>query len=1156
MRLQQLQLIRYGKFTDQEVVLPKQDHDFHFIVGPNEAGKSTVRNAIAELLFGFPVRSGAMAFLHPQSDLRLGAHLADGGSMLTFHRVKANKNTLRTPEDVALADDALIPFLGTADRDFFEQMFGLDHGQLVRGGQTILDASKDVSQVLFQSAAGIAGLGKVKDALVAEADKLWGPRASGNRVYYAANTKWEEACKELKLLTVRTKVWSEAREKLADIEARIEAAHGEKTTLQTTRTRLERVRRLAPTVQALRARLEELVELGEVLELPADASNTLSSGESALSVAQTVQEQREQDVNRFQSQRDGISYDARVLALKSDIEELEAFAQRVRDHHADLKTQQREYERFLGLGLASASELGWPDDGEELRKVLPAALVVRDVQRLVTTHGKLLQAMNNADNALRTRQGELDAASEELEQTSSGEVSPSLRSALSETQAYKNTAVTQAKLAASVTSSKRALDAAAAGLGQWAKEEDVLRKMVPPSAEKLAGLSTDRQRLESALDTGLDREIEAREELDAATLDAKQFAEARRIVTALEVREARRGRDTAWAVIKDGSTPLATGASSLDAAITLADELVDTQLGSATKAAELQSLRQRVERAELELKQRQTTVHQKRADLAVLDQRWSQLAQSLGLPGLELVVASAWFARRDQFLAAADSYAERQTDLEREVEAADAAAVLLRTRLGEAGLAVDEGAKISALLSEAEEFVASTDAADTRRKLLAKQIQTATSSLLKLRAETEAATAAYQEWQTLWDAALAVAKLSGYVSSVSDAEQALLRVETVRSNLEKAAATKRERIDTMNADLDAFTELAKSVVSQLGTSELAGADARLIARTVYQRLRDAEGAHQRWGAADESLRTASSQLEDARSEVERLKAKLAPLLTAAGVATTPEVAPLVERSDRKRRLAMEMQQARDALAKDSDGLGFDAVVAEVDECDLTHLAAQLGATSEALEEVQSRLTRLAEGRLQAEQEFVSVDGGKDAASAESRRQEALAEMAEASERYLKVTTAVRLLSWAIDRYRDQKQGPMLARAGVIFSTLTLGRYSKLFVDYEKTPLSLSALRTDGRQVEVAGMSEGTRDQLYLALRFAALELHLGQSKALPFVADDLFVNFDDERSTAGLEALRDLSTRAQVFFLSHHDHLLPRVRQVFGADVNVVQLQR
>ncbi|WP_223997586.1 ATP-binding protein, partial [Burkholderia gladioli] len=78
----------------------------------------------------------------------------------------------------------------------------------------------------------------------------------------------------------------------------------------------------------------------------------------------------------------------------------------------------------------------------------------------------------------------------------------------------------------------------------------------------------------------------------------------------------------------------------------------------------------------------------------------------------------------------------------------------------------------------------------------------------------------------------------------------------------------------------------------------------------------------------------------------------------------------------------------------------------------------------------------------------------------------------------------------------------------------------------------------------------------LALRIAALELQLAHKAALPFVADDLFINFDDARSKAGLEALRELSSRTQVLFLTHHDHLLPLVREVFGAGVNVVELQR
>ena len=103
-------------------------------------------------------------------------------------------------------------------------------------------------------------------------------------------------------------------------------------------------------------------------------------------------------------------------------------------------------------------------------------------------------------------------------------------------------------------------------------------------------------------------------------------------------------------------------------------------------------------------------------------------------------------------------------------------------------------------------------------------------------------------------------------------------------------------------------------------------------------------------------------------------------------------------------------------------------------------------------------------------------------------------------------------------------------------------------------MALEGQRPDGRTVGITGMSDGTRDQLLLALRLAALELHLEQSTALPFVADDLFINYDDARSKAGLEALAELSAKTQVIFLSHHDHLVPLINEVFGKDANVMYL--
>jgi uncharacterized protein YhaN len=77
--------------------------------------------------------------------------------------------------------------------------------------------------------------------------------------------------------------------------------------------------------------------------------------------------------------------------------------------------------------------------------------------------------------------------------------------------------------------------------------------------------------------------------------------------------------------------------------------------------------------------------------------------------------------------------------------------------------------------------------------------------------------------------------------------------------------------------------------------------------------------------------------------------------------------------------------------------------------------------------------------------------------------------------------------------------------------------------------------------EVAGvedMSEGTVDQLYLSLRLAAVENIVAGGLKMPFLADGLFINYDDDRSRAGFEALGELARHTRVIFFTHHEHLM------------------
>lgn len=70
------------------------------------------------------------------------------------------------------------------------------------------------------------------------------------------------------------------------------------------------------------------------------------------------------------------------------------------------------------------------------------------------------------------------------------------------------------------------------------------------------------------------------------------------------------------------------------------------------------------------------------------------------------------------------------------------------------------------------------------------------------------------------------------------------------------------------------------------------------------------------------------------------------------------------------------------------------------------------------------------------------------------------------------------------------------------------------------------------------MSDGTADQLYLALRLASLEQFLEKNEPLPFVVDDILLRFDDDRAVGTLKVLSDLSEKTQVIFFTHHDHLI------------------
>ena len=72
-------------------------------------------------------------------------------------------------------------------------------------------------------------------------------------------------------------------------------------------------------------------------------------------------------------------------------------------------------------------------------------------------------------------------------------------------------------------------------------------------------------------------------------------------------------------------------------------------------------------------------------------------------------------------------------------------------------------------------------------------------------------------------------------------------------------------------------------------------------------------------------------------------------------------------------------------------------------------------------------------------------------------------------------------------------------------------------------------------MEIAGLSRGTSEQLYLALRFGLVEHFVETSgEPLPIVMDDILVNFDDERATRAARSIEELSKTCQIIYFTCH----------------------
>lgn len=1168
MKLLELKLIAFGPFTNQVLDFSPGEEGLHVVYGPNEAGKSSALRALRQLFYGIP-RKSADAFLHPFSKLRVGARIrGNDGEKLDLVRRKGNKNTLRGSDDrEVIPESTLQRFLGDVEEDTFATLFGIDHDVLVEGGREVLRGDGDVGQLLFAAGAGISGLRQLLCTLEEECDRLFKPRGQ-NQVINRSLSDLDKTRRELKEAELPSAEWQKHRQaleralkRLAVVEEELRACGGE-------RNRLDRIARALPLLARRRKALGDLVPLRDAPLLREDFGSERQDAFHKLNVAKERERGALTEIRKLELEMAKVTVPRDLLDRADEIEHLRGEIASCRKALSDLR------------GLEAQREQLEADARAILRDLRPD-LSIEMVDRLRLSAGEriAIQNLGNQKQALEERCQRAAAQVDELTQrlhTDREELArleqprcpDTLRATVRRARKEGELEEQLENLRHEANDLKHEATLELKKLGLWEGTLEEIEELALPPEATLDRFDTlfgelDREQRSLAERVAETKKEDAEHEQRLETLRLEQS-----VPTEEDLADARHRRDEGWRLVRlvweggeeDESqaqrevsaytgrfTPASSLAEAYGESVRRADAIADRLRHEADRVAETAQLtarrRQLAEGLSGLHKDLEAATNRREA----LSMEWRALWRPLRIDPLPPREMSVW-ARRQRDLA---GRVARLRSRRVAVERLEQKAAVIRSELGscleslgQPDVGRDEG--LEAVLNRCEAVVEHITATRARRRELEQDIKELEGALEIARADVEKTEGRHATWRSKWESALERLGLSDDATP-AQVNDVLARFAELFEKLRDAEGLCK-RVDSIHRDSTrlerALRELATQVAPDLAWLPFEEAAAELI-----DRFSRATEEQRKLSNLKEQKSREEATLRNARGSLEEVRGVLTSLSQEALCQSFEELPGAETRSVRRRDLETQLKALDEQLVPLAGSASLEQFTREAEAADGDSLRPRIAELEEkirALEEEKRELDQTVGGEKNALETMRANSLSARATEKAERAQELLASIESQVEHYTQLRLASVVLRRGIDRYRERNQGPVLQRAGELFHSLTLGSFVALEADVDdrNQPL-LQGVRPNGDgKVAVDGMSDGSRDQLYLALRLATLERYLEKNPPLPFVVDDILVNFDDARSAATLKALAQLSAKTQVIFFTHHCHLVDLARKV------------
>lgn len=1166
MKILRLDLLAYGPFTNSSLDFGVAGSPLHIVFGPNEAGKSSCLRAMRAWLYSVPSQNSDN-FLHQYSSMRIGGSIeGTNGERLEFIRRKGNSKTIRAPDDVRLIEDSeLNRFLGGVDQTTFEQRFAIDYQELQRGGEQIAKGTGQLAEILFAAGAGITHLREVQKGFDDQLQKLFKPRGTLGTINIALS-HWKESRSLIKQLSLATADWEKHRESLQNAQRSADQLAAQLEDARIHHHRYDRLAKAFPILLKLDLAQQSLSNVANAPVLPPDFSERRTQAFLGLSDAEHRLRESQQEISRLKKLIQEIALPTKLLARRSEVDalhsELGGYQKAAKDRPRlteKFRSLQRQAEKYL-------SAIGWEQDIEKARTFQLTLSQRSAIGRLASEWTALVtlrEQLSKSEIRLRKSIGKLEAdLANQPEPLSTDELKRVHRRASREANAQLEWQQLQKRCQEIAKTRKLAFSRLP--LFQGTMEQ--LLELAIPLRETMERFEKSWRACDEKVVKLNDRigELSNRYRLIDRKIEKLRLEQD--VPTELDLQQARNSREAGWQLIRR----LLTGDmsesdrsairqyldewpnyvdlsqafhASIQRADLIADRLRRESLRVSEKSTWTSECQELMGLIELEKKQLEHAYSEKLA----IQQHWHESWSPSGIDPLSPEEMLAWLQLRDDLV---EMYREESRLRDESKALEDKIVDLFHEMRNVFSTLSYRELKAGVSLVEAIELC---DIVLKDLDLANQQILLRNGELAKLREDLSEVVDAIQHseeklrlWMEEWR--VATEWLCQSADLRPDESQEVLReIDQLTAILNEMEDTNR-RMEGIDRDMKAYVEKGQPLVNE----SLPGCELPIDQAVIdlHLRLQEALAKQSRTEEWHEQLLLHQSKLELAQADKDRWQTEIQSLC---GLACdcTPDDLPSVEQKSKARlQYEMEVQTHQASLLELAGSETYGDFLEATRASDLDQITAEFQRLGEQISNL-DQAKKAADQEVGARQsELKRMDGSARAAQAHEETEHHLAAIRSGTENYIRLRLADLLLRRSIERFRESHQGPILSRASQLFAKLTLGSFSGLRADFdEQGKAVLLGVRGDTvTAVPISGMSTGTCDQLYLALRLAMIESHTRDHHPMPLIVDDVLIQFDDDRSVAALKLLSELAETTQVIYFTHHQRIVELADQHLPPD--------